>query len=149
MSMGRRRTDSVTIRLISPILIMFCAYFIWEGHSPVISNFEITHTVQTDDTVALYGKFHKIRNCKFDSLFVTTPMELVTDSRKLIFEFTDVANTPIENRSTRQKGSQHFGPWTVNIDPQVKTLTLRALHQCNFGLYVSTRLVEDFEINVD
>lgn len=149
MILGRRKTDSISIRLVAPVIIMFLGYLIYEGHSPVVQDFNIHHTIQTDDKLVMYGRFEKLRNCKFDSMFVTTPAEEPYKNRRLLFEFTDVKNQPIENIATRQRGTQHFGPWTVFIDPEVTTLSMRTLHQCNFGIFVSTDIVKNFPVNVD
>lgn len=146
MIYGRRKGDSLSIRMIAPIMVMLIGYLVWEAHAPVIRDFKINHTIQTENTLQIYGTFQKLKNCKFDSLFITTPIDTEL-SRKLIFEFTDVANKPFENQATRQKGLQHYGPWTIQIDPKVTTINMRTLHRCNFGLYTSTYLIRDFPVN--
>ena len=149
MILGRRKTDSISIRLIAPVFVMFLGYLIYEGHSTVVKDFTIEHTIQTEDSLVMYGKFEKLRNCKFDSMFVTTPADDPYKNRRLLFEFTDVKNQPVENIATRQKGTQHYGPWTVFIDSEVTTLNMRTLHQCNFGIFVSTDIVKNFPVNLE
>ena len=99
MNQGRRKSDSLTFRLLSYTVCMFLAYLVYEGHSPVIKNFEIEHGIQTEEYFQFYGTFQKLRNCKFDSINVTTPRD--GKDHRLMFEFTDVKNVPSENLATR------------------------------------------------
>ena len=144
MNERRRATDSLTHKLFMSVFLMALLYLVYERVAPVVTGFEIAHTIQTDDSVKLYGTFNKLRDCRFNSLFVTSTINGI--EYPLIFEFTDVANAPAENRSTRQSAHQYFGPWTVHLIEGADNLNIRSIHACDFGIYRSSTLIKGFAL---
>lgn len=140
----RRRSDSLTQRFFMTCFIMALAFLVYERAAPIIADFEIKTAIKQDEKVVIYGTFNKLRNCRFHSLFVSSTIEGI--EYPLIFEFSDVANAPDENKSTRQTARQFFGPWTINLIQGADNLNLRVLHSCDFGIFRATELIKGYAL---
>lgn len=140
----RRKTDSLTHKLFMSCFIMALLYLVYERVAPVVSDFNISHSERIENQVLIYGTFNKLRDCRFNSLFVTSTIGSI--EYPLIFEFTDVANAPPENKSARQRARQYFGPCTINLIEGADNLNIRSIHACDFGIYRSSTLVKGYEL---
>lgn len=141
MCYGRRRSDSWPIRLLGYTVIMTLAYVVYLRFTPVISDFQITQQVPVSNGIEISGTMKKSRHCVFQSLSVTTPSEGI--NHRLWFEFTDVKYAPKENRQTRTVGLQSWGPWTVFLDGSEELYNLSVMHECEWGIFVPTILVQN------
>jgi hypothetical protein len=141
---GRRFSDRWHANLWQYMLVMLLAYMLYERIAPVVTDFEISHTIQSGNQIIIYGTFNKVRDCRFQSLFVTTNINGI--DHKLDFEFTDIANKPAENQSTRLSSKQFYGPWTIDLIEGADNLTMRSLHACDFGAYRASTLIKGFAL---
>jgi hypothetical protein len=139
---GRRFSDKWYANLWQYMILMLSSYMVYERIAPVVTDFEISHSIQTEESIIIYGTFNKVRNCRFQSLFVTTRIDGI--DYKLDFEFTDIANKPSENHATRLSAKQFYGPWTIDIIEGADNLTIRSLHACDFGAYRASTLIKDY-----
>lgn len=138
---GRRRSDSWAVRLLGYTIIMTLAYVIYLMFAPVIMDFQITQQVPVSNGIEISGTMNKTRHCVFQALAITTPSQGV--NHRLWFEFTDVKNAPKENHQTRSVGLQSWGPWTIFLDGSEETYDITVMHECEWGIFVPTTLVQN------
>lgn len=140
MSDRRRASDKWRVILALPFysVIAFSGYLFYSGTAPVVVDFEVIHQQSTDDSLIISGVMNKVRDCKFESLHVTTESSGIMNRHN--FKFSDVSDHPELISSTRLQGLQSYGPWVIEARPDERPVSIRSLHQCNFGLYKSTKL---------
>lgn len=95
---------------------------------PVISDFEITHIRPDGNSVVIYGRFDKKRDCSFVDVVGYSGQQFVT----VVFE--EYPDAPSVSRVPRL---QTFGPW--RLVPKTPTLELYSHHICATGM-VETKL---------
>jgi hypothetical protein len=86
---------------------------------PVVSTAEVAEVVQVDDeTLQVYLRFTKKRNCKYQNLLWYDPEGHVVDVR-----FND-------DRGSRPPSVNEVGPWTVKLST-LEGSTLYVEHRCH------------------
>ena len=116
--------------------IMFAGYLFFSATSPVVTDFAVTKQSSYNHHLRVEGVFRKARNCKFESLHITSNITGVP--RRHNYTFEDVEGHAVG--SSRGKGLQAFGPWKIYAGRDQRPLMVSALHLCDMGLYTATFL---------
>lgn len=125
---------------IGGILVSYWAFETFKAFEPdifpVVSNFDIKHHEQLEDSLYISGTMIKNRECKFEGLTVYDKAVKPMKPMKLLdVTFID---TP-KNVYDRLEGYQSWGIW--KIDPFTKNILITAKHTCSTG-EVKTTLYE-------
>lgn len=143
----RRRSDSWSIQFIAYVVIMTVAYVFYMRFAPVISDFKIQTMQHTPYGLEVSGTLNKTRNCILESLAVTTPINDI--NKRLWVDFSDLKDAPVGTLPNRPTGKQYWGPWTVFLTGSETKISMIALHRCEWGILIPTRLVTDLSIHTE
>lgn len=138
--MNRRSSDKWQFLITLPIysVVMVIGYMFYSATAPVVTDFEVNQQYSNNDFVVISGTMNKVRNCRFDSLFITSQSDGISTRHN--FTFKDVEDSLHLAVSSRQSGLQYYGPWRIDANPDQRPLEIKSLHVCDFGLYTSTLL---------
>lgn len=140
----RRRSDSLSLAVIAYTVIMAVAYVMYLRFAPVIMEFQIHHTQTVKEGITLTGTLNKTRSCVLESLAITSTIDNI--HQRLWVEFPDMPAVPTGTVPNRPTGKQFWGPWTVYLTGSEEEINLIALHRCEWGILVPTRLITQFPI---
>lgn len=116
--------------IFTTLMVCWGAFKYFESeYFPVVEKFEITRAVARDnETMVIYGRFDKVRQCEY--------VELVAYSGAMFVTVRFVDSHGHEYPTvTRRVRTQTFGPWVLN--PKTAQLELYVTHSCLTGKVVT------------
>lgn len=96
---------------------------------PVVKNFSIEAVQDLGSSIAISGRFDKVRGCRFVEIVGYSGNEFVTVT------FKRSPDAPVVSRIVRD--GQTYGPWL--LVPKVPSIELFATHICSTG-FVKTKI---------
>ena len=142
MKVNLKRPYMKLVLRVLPILIaiLLLTAFRWAEYAffPVVKDFHLTSMERVDNYIVMQGAMRKVRNCRY----VGVSAEGITTSGRVDLPLRFLDSAIINDNTTRQPGTQNWGPWKVVIPtvPNINTVMLYSVHSCHLAWETTTEL---------
>ena len=105
---------------------------------PVVKDFHLTSLERVDNYIVMQGYMRKVRDCRY----VGVSAEGTTPSGHVDLPLRFLESNRVNDNTTRQQGTQNWGPWRVVIPtvPNISTVVLYRVHSCHPAWETTTEL---------